>query len=721
MDCGPTCLKMIAEWYGKSFPLPFLREKSYITREGVSILGISEAADYIGFRTIIAKLPYEKNPNKSDGLLDIPLPCIAYWYQRHFIVVYKANVKSVWIADPAQGRIKLSRKDFEKGWIKENRQGIVLALETSPKLYQDNDINFEQKSNLFFLFKYLRPFRKLISHLLLAIVLLAIFQVIFPFLTQAIVDVGIQNKDIGFIYLILIAQLVLFISQTAVKFVQSWILLQIGTRVNVSLITDFLTNLMKLPIGYFDSKMTGDLMQRIGDNKRIENFLMQSSLSSLFSVITLLIFSAILLLYSPTIFFVFFISSALYLSWIVLFLKRRKEIDYLAFQQASGNQQSLFEIINGMQEIKLQGSEKKRRWGWLNIQAMFFKIKIKSLLLNQYQESGANFINQVKDIIIIFIAAKSVVEGSMTLGMMIAVQYIIGQLNAPLLQLVSFIQNAQDAKISLERLQEIQQSEVEDLNTQFVDEEELLKSSEIIIKDLSFKYTPLEGDVLKNVNLNIPNGKTTAIVGTSGSGKTTLLKLILGFYKPTQGKIFVGEENMNQINKKQWRKICGTVMQDGYIFSDTIENNIAESDNAINRKKLDHSAHTANIKEFIENLPLKYKTKIGLTGNGISQGQKQRLLIARAVYKNPSFIFFDEATNALDANNERIIMENLESFLISKTVIVVAHRLSTVKNADQIIVLEKGRMIELGTHDELVSKKGAYFTLVKNQLELAGG
>ncbi len=715
MDCGPTCLRMVAKFHGKSYSLPFLREKCYIDRAGVSLKGISEAAELIGLRTMAVKVPLY-DPNKDDAVLsNAPLPCIVHWNQNHFVVVYKITKNKVFIADPASGKHTLSHTEFNNSYISDGDKGVALLIETTPEFYK-TEFDDESKRGFSFLFRYLTPHHKLMVQLVIGLFLGMIFQLIFPFLTQSLVDVGIDTRDLNFVYIVLAGQLMLFFGQTVVRFIQSWILLHISVRINVSLISDFLIKLMKLPLGFFDAKNTGDLLQRIGDHKRIESFLTQSTLSVLLSVLNLFVFGIVLAYYSLQIFTIFLISSVLYVLWIFVFLKKRKEIDYKAFQQMSDNQDSLIEIIQGMPEIKLQGSQLKRRWKWAGIQAKLFRVQMKSLTISQYQDAGALSINQLKDIIITFIAARSVIEGSLTLGMMLAIQYIIGQLNGPLQQLIGFVRSAQDASISLERLSEIHNNKNEESGD--VSKFNEIPDGDIIIENLSFSYTPISDEVLKNVSLTIPRGKTTAIVGTSGSGKTTLIKLLLGFYEPTKGRISISNTPLNQIYQKVWRAQCGVVMQDGFIFSDTIANNIAESDDNTNLTKVMSAATTANIFEFVQSLPLGFNTMIGAKGNGISQGQKQRLFIARAVYKDPEFLFFDEATNALDANNEKIIMNNLNTFFEGRTAIVVAHRLSTVKHADQIIVLENGCIVESGTHTELVDKKGSYFTLVKNQLDL---
>ena len=717
MDCGPTCLRMIAKHHGKTYSLQNLREKSRITREGVSLLGISDAAEGIGMRTIGVSITFEQLVEEAN------LPCIVHWGQNHFVVVYKITKKGeyIYVSDPAEGLLKYTKKEFLNKWLstkkKGEEKGIALMLEPAPDFYETEDEKHD-KTSFKFLFQYVKPHRKLIIQLLLGLLTGSLLQLIFPFLTQAVVDFGISNQNIGFIYLVLIAQLMLYIGRTAVDFIRSWILLHISTRVNISLISDFLIKLMKLPISFFDKKMTGDILQRINDHHRIESFLTSTSLNIIFAFVNLIIFGLVLLYYSATIFVIFIIGSLLYGLWIWFFMKKRRELDYKRFDQLSDNQSNVIQLITGMQEIKLHNAERQKRWEWERIQARLFKVNVKSLALNQYQQAGSVFLNETKNIFISFIAATSVINGEMTLGMMLAVQYIIGQLNSPVEQMINFMRAAQDAKISLERLGEIHLKDDEE-KPDDAKITELPEIRDININNLSFSYSGGKEDiVLKDINLTIPDKKVTAVVGTSGSGKTTLLKLILAFYQPLEGEININDTHLTNISIRAWRNKCGTVMQDGFIFSDSIAKNIAVSDETVDKEKLLHAVNVANIREFIESLPLSYNTKIGQQGIGLSQGQKQRILIARAVYKNPEYIFFDEATNALDANNERIIMDNLDKFFKGKTAIVVAHRLSTVKNADKIVVLEKGELIEEGTHEELVKKKGAYYELVKNQLEL---
>jgi ATP-binding cassette subfamily B protein len=715
MDCGPSCLRMIAKFYGKNFSLQTIRDRSSLTREGVSLLGLSDAAESIGFRSVGARVSFKQLSE------ELPLPVIVHWKSEHFIVAYAVKGGKVHVADPAFGLIKYSKEEFLKGWSgntdEDKAIGLVLIVEPTPDFYQLEDEKID-KSSFAYLFTYFRSQKKFIRQLFLGLLLGSLFQLIFPLLTQAMVDIGINNRDIGFVTLILVAQLILFVSQTSVEFFRSWILLHLTTRLNISLISDFLIKLMKLPISFFDTKMVGDLLQRIGDHTRIENFITNQTLNVLFSMVNLLVFSIVLAIYSWTILLIFLLGSLFYVLWIVIFLKKRRELDFHRFRQLSENQAKLIELITGMQEIKLNNCEKQKRWEWERIQAKLFKVNISRLSLSQTQTIGSSFINQLKNILISFLAAKLVIEGNITIGAMVAVSYIIGQINAPLANLMDFIQTAQDAKISLERFNEIHLKK----NEESLEEQkiiELPKNQDISIVDVSFQYEgPRSPMVLKQINLIIPANKTTAIVGMSGSGKTTLIKLLLGFYPPVEGSISVGEVDLNQISTSFWRSRCGVVMQDGFIFSDTIVNNITVGDDSVDRDRLLEAVKMANIQEYIESLPLGYHTKIGQEGAGLSQGQKQRILIARSVYKNPGFLFFDEATNALDANNEKVILENMNDFYKNRTVVVVAHRLSTVKNADQIVVLDKGEIVEKGAHNELIKLKGHYWHLVRNQLEL---
>ena len=720
MDCGPTCLRMITKFYGKNLSGEYLREIANLSRGGTSLGGLADAAEGVGMSSLALNIDFEALKN------DLPLPCIAHWRQRHYVVVYGFKKGKVQIADPAFGLIDYTEQEFVKGWIPQKNaqadaEGVVLLLETTPNFYEIDDSIQNKKHNFSFLFRYFRGYSRYFVQLFLGLLVGSALQLIMPFLTQAVVDNGINTQNLNFVYLVLIAQLVLFISQMSVNVVRSWIILHITNRINLRMLSDFLIKLMRLPISFFEAKNIGDILQRIQDHTRIQNFLSASTLDVLFSVVNLVIFSAILCYYNVQLFIVFLVGTILYVTWIQLFMKRRAKIDYQYFDQASGNQSSSIQLINGMQEIKLNGSERRRRWEWEAIQARLFKLSIQSLTLSQTQNVGANFINEAKNIIISFIAAKSVIDGQISLGVMLSVQYIIGQMNVPINNFMTFIRGFQDAKLSLNRLAEVHQKPDEEARENHLLYELPTDKSISILDNLSFRYgSSASVNVLENLNLTIPAGKVTAIVGASGSGKTTLLKLLLKFYEPNNGKIQVGNSSLANISYNFWRSQCGVVMQDGYVFSDSIARNISESDQdgMVDKTKLRQAIHTANIGEFIEGLPMGLNTRIGASGMGISGGQKQRILIARAVYKNPKYLFFDEATSALDANNEAVIMKNLDEFFIGKTVVVVAHRLSTVKNADQIIVLDKGRIVETGTHKTLVNQQGYYFNLVKNQLEL---
>jgi len=714
-DCGATCLRMVARHYGRHYTLDYLRDISYLDREGVSLMGISDAAERIGLRSLGVKTGFSRLKE------DIPLPCIAHWRQNHFLVVYRVSGGKVYVADPAVGKLRLTEQEFLEGWISDvvntEPQGILLLLETTPQFFQ-REGEKQVKRGFRTLWTYLMQHRRLMGQLVFGLLMGSMIQLIFPFLMQALVDKGVQLSDLDFVYLILAAQGMLFFSQVLVEFLRGWILLHIGTRINISLVSDFLIKLMRLPMSFFDAKMTGDLLQRIYDNERVERFLTSSSLVTLFSIVSLVVFGLVLLFYNSLIFFIFFVAAILYFGWVGLFLRRRRQLDNRRFEHMAENQSTLFQLVNGMQEIKLHNAERQKRWVWERIQARLFRVNVQFLATDQIQRAGAAFINEGKNILISVIAARAVIQGDMTLGMMLAVQYIIGHMNAPLESLVQFILAAQEASLSLERMNEIHEKPDED-PIDFAKVNALPANGDLTLENVSFRYGgPYDPWVLRNLHVRFPEGKTTAIVGTSGSGKTTLLKLLLHFYPPTEGVIRIGDISLANFSHQRWRSYCGVVMQDGFLFSDTIARNIALGEENIDRRRLLYAAKVANIQGFVESLPLGYNTKIGQDGVGISQGQQQRLLIARAVYKNPNYLFFDEATNALDAYNERVIMHNLEHVFRNKTVVIVAHRLSTVRNADNIIVLEKGELVEQGTHEALTRARGPYYQLVKNQLEL---
>ncbi len=718
LDCGPTCLKIIAKHYGRTFSIQKLKDLSYTNREGSTFSGLVSAAEKMGFRTKAVRVNYNTAIEKE------LYPGIYHWNQNHFVVVYKATKDKVYVSDPAIGRVKYSRKEFISHWINKKadettNEGIILLLEPSGEFYKQPDDDKTEKTGFRFLLRYLFMYKKFIVQIMVGLLAGSLLSLVFPFFMQSIVDIGIQQRDVSFIYLVLLAQLFLFLGRTAMEIIRSWIMLYMSSRVNISLVADFFIKLMKLPISYFDKKVSGDILQRISDNKRIESFITGDFISIIFSMFNLVMFGVILALYNLKIFGVFMAGSIVYFLWIWFFLKRRAVLDYKRFQISSENQSKVIELINGMQEIKLHNAERKKRWAWENIQARVFGISVKSLRLRQMQSVGSSFINELKNIAIIFLSAKLVIDDpTFTLGMMLAVSYIIGQMNGPISQLVSFILSLQDARLSLDRLSEIHNREDEDVNEESTIK--ILKSDmSFHVNNLVFQYSgPESKKVLDGLTLTIPANKITAIVGSSGSGKTTFMKMLLKFYEPASGELMIENLPLKNVDNKTWRNQCGVVMQEGFIFNDTVAANIAVSEDTIDREKLMQAAEIANIRSFVEQLPLGFNTKIGQEGVGLSTGQKQRILIARAVYKNPDYIFFDEATSSLDAENEKVIMQNLNKWFHKKTVIIIAHRLSTVKNADQILVMENGKIVESGNHQELVNEQGFYFQLVKNQLEL---
>ncbi len=720
MECGIACLAMVCNYYGKNFSFNYLDAVCHSTTEGISMLGLSDAASTLGLHSVGAKVGIKE-------LSDLPLPCILHWNQNHFVVLYKVKKgKKFYVADPGKGLVNYNLEEFKSHWIstKSNGEdkGIAMFPEPTPAFYSNKGDNGKLKEknprSFRFLFGYVKKYRKYFGQIVLGLVVGSLLQLVLPFLTQSIVDVGIKNQNIGFIWLILLGQLMLTFSRTAIDFIRRWLLLHISMRVNISLVSDFFIKLLKLPMSFFDSKLVGDLMQRMNDHSRVNNFLTNQTLSITFAMLTFIVFTVVLLFYDKLVFTIFLFGSLLYGAWMALFLRRRKILDYELFEQQAINNNKTYEFITSMQEIKLQDCEQRRRWEWEDTQADLFGVQMKSLKLQQAQEAGSILINEVKNIVITVVAAAAVIHGQMTLGMMLAVQYIIGQLNSPVEQLMSFFYSLQDVKISLERINEIHRVDDENgkdgLNTSLAD-----NYKGIDIENIMFKYDPHAlTKTLDDVTIHIPKGKVTAIVGASGSGKTTLVKLMLGYYPVLEGGIDIGGTDINTLNKKWWRRQCGVVMQDGAIFSESIARNIAVDDGDIDKERLLKASEIACIKDYIMSLPLKYNTKIGRDGIGLSQGQKQRILIARAVYKNPDYIFLDEATNSLDANNERAIVENLDKFYRGKTVVIVAHRLSTVRNADQIIVIDHGKVVQTGNHETLTAKRGAYYNLVKNQLEL---
>ena len=718
-DCGPACLRMIARYYGMEYSAEMLRRHCYISREGVSMLGISEAAEYIGFETAAVKITFKQL--SEEGVF----PCILHWNQKHFVVCYgiekcRYGGYKIHISDPASQRLTYTKDEFERCWIGPNNgndcYGVALMLEPGEKF---GKVPEERKKNglcIRSFWGYLTPYRSMIGQLMLAMLVGSLIQLVLPFLSQAMVDQGINGRDMDIITMILMAQLFFFMSTLSIDYIRSWITLHMNTRIDISLIADFLVKLTAMPLQFFDSRMTGDILQRIGDHGRIKNFLLGNSIRIVFSMINFLVYLCILAYYNMTVLGIFVAGNALYVAWVSFFMRYRRELDIKRFSQSAIEQSKMIQLVQGMQDIKLNNCERQKRWEWERIQVQLFKIGLDGLRIEQIQQSGSVFFTQTTHILIYYIAARAVVEGGMTLGMMMSLSYIIGQVSAPISEFIGFARGFQDAKISLERLNEVHSQDDEETGIE-VKRTELPYDRDIEIEHLSFSYNGSEQELaLKDISLHIPAHKVTAIVGESGCGKTTLVKLLQGFYDPTRGSIRVGGTALSDINPHVWRASTGSVMQDSFIFSDSIADNIAVNAEESDRERIKYAGRIARIDDFVASLPLGYDTVIGMEGKGISQGQRQRILIARAVYKNPEYIFLDEATNSLDAINEAAIMDNLQKFYEGRTVVISAHRLSTIREADQIVVMEKGEIVERGKHQELLERKGVYYELARNQI-----
>ncbi|PVH24647.1 peptidase domain-containing ABC transporter [Sphingobacterium corticibacter] len=719
MDCGPACLKMIAKFYGKFYSLQYLRDKCGSTREGVSFLDLSHAAESIGLRTLSIKCLID------DLILKVPLPAIIHWDNSHFVVVYKILPKKqllnsiVYISDPAKGFLKYKVSDFMEKWYnKSERKGALIALEPQGDFYQrEVSEKTERKKTLENFLSYFKPYKKSFANLFVVMLLVTVLQAFLPFISKAVIDVGIQTNDLDFINIVLVANIAIIFSVLLSNVVRDWILLHITSRVNIALISDYLIKLMQLPITFFENKMAGDIIQRANDHERIRSFIMNNSLNMIFSTITFIVFGVILLIYNDTIFLIFLLGSILYVCWVLAFLGLRKKLDWEYFELVSKNQSYWLETISSIQDIKINNYEKQKRWKWEDIQARLYKVNLRVLNVTNSQNSGGQFIDSLKNLLITFYCAKAVIAGEITFGVMISTQFIIGMLNGPVTQFIQFIISFQFAQISFLRLNEIHQmsDEHDEVGSNHVS---LPDRKDLLVLNVAFKYSSNSNLVLKGVNMIIPEGKVTAIVGDSGSGKSTLLKLLLRLYKPSYGEVMIGNMNVNNISLKQWREKCGAVMQDGKIFNDTILNNIVLDDEFVDYELLKKAVNTANIALEIERLPLGYQTMMGEQGRGLSGGQKQRVLIARALYKDPDYLFFDEATNALDMVNEQKIVDALDEVFKGKTVVIVAHRLSTIMKADQIIVMQDGTIVETGNHESLMSRKGRYLTLVQAQYDL---
>ncbi|MCQ2268555.1 MAG: peptidase domain-containing ABC transporter [Bacteroidaceae bacterium] len=715
MQCGIACLNMVCRYYGRRYSMSTLSRYCHATKEGVSLLGISQAAESLGMETMGLKVTLSE-------LSKLQPPCILHWNQNHFVVFYgKSSRGRFRIADPGKGKLTYNEEEMIHYWLGglASATGIAMILKPTKYFYEHRDRETMESHSFLFLFDRFLHYKKEFAYILFCSSVASGLQLVLPFLTQAIVDKGITHHNLSIIYIILLGQLCLTIGKTAADFTRNHVVLHVGLKIDITLVSDFFIKLLLLPMYFFDVKLLGDLQQRIRDHDRVKSFLTNQLLSAVFSSISFIVFGVVLLKYSQIIFAVFLTGTLLYGIWLMLLLKKRRTLDLLNFEQLAENNNKTYQFLTSMQEIKLQGCENRRRLEWVNIQENLYKISMRMLSLQQKQEAGSILINESKNIVTTVIAAAAVIHGEMTLGMMLAIQYIIGQLNSPVSLLVQFIYSLQDVQISLERINEIKNMEEEDINSDAYVEYGA-DCHDIVVKNVHFKYDPHSPiEILKGVSLTIPHNRMTAIVGASGSGKTTLLKLLLGYYPTNKGDIILAGCNLQDYKMKWWRSRCGVVMQDGIIFSESIARNIAVDDGEIDTTRLKKSAQIACIDEFVQTLPLKYETKVGKDGMGLSKGQQQRVLIARAVYKNPDFIILDEATNSLDANNEQTIVDNLSEYYKGRTVIIIAHRLSTVRYADKIVVMESGKIVEIGTHESLIKQKGYYHKLVRNQLDIA--
>ncbi|MCQ2238868.1 MAG: peptidase domain-containing ABC transporter [Bacteroidaceae bacterium] len=715
MLCGIACLEMIFRYYGKSYSQNTLSRYCYATTEGVSLLGISQAAQSLGCRSAGVKMGI-------DDLYKLQCPIILHWNQNHFVVFYGINTKgSFLVADPGKGKMKYSKDEIIKYWLggASSSRGIALILEPTQKFYTHKEKQSSEKRSVLFLIDKFLYFKKEFVWIILSTALASCLQLVLPFLTQILVDKGITLHDFDIIYLILLGQLFLTMGKTVADFIRNRIVLYVGLKIDISLVSDFFIKLLSLPMYFFDVKLLGDLQQRIHDHNRVKNFLTNQLLNAIFSTFSFIVFGVVLIKYSLTIFLVFLIGILLYGVWVLIYFQKRRDLDFLYFEQQAENNNKTYQLLTSLQEIKLQRCENRRRLEWVRIQENLFQTNMRMLDLQQRQEAGSVLINETKNIISTVIAAAAVIHGEMTLGMMLAIQYIIGQLNSPVSLLVQFIYSLQDVQISLERINEIKDMEEEDSDADAYVEYGT-ECQDIVIKNVHFKYDVHSSkEILNGISLTIPHNRITAIVGASGSGKTTLLKLLLGYYPASDGEITLAGRHLQNYKMKWWRSRCGVVMQDGIIFSESIARNIAVDDGEIDKTRLKRSAQIACIDEFVQTLPLKYETEVGKGGVGLSRGQQQRVLIARAVYKDPDYIILDEATNSLDANNEQTIVDNLSEYYKGRTVIIIAHRLSTVRNADQIVVMESGKIVEIGTHESLIKQKGYYHKLIQNQLDIA--
>lgn len=721
MQCGAACLLSVCHFYGRSgMSLEQMTEMCGVGRDGVSIYDLNKAARRLGFETLCAKLTL------SD-LLDITLPCILFWNASHFVVLFEARGGRYVIGDPALGVVERSEAEVSQAWLAADDddgvlRGVVLGLSPTDDFSCGGDCGVQSLSlrkSLPSLWTYVRPHRWCIAQLAAGLAFGCVVQLILPFLSQAVVDVGVGLRDVGSLWTLVIAQMALMLGRAAAGFVRSWILLRIGTRVNIAMVSDFLAKLMRLPMTFFDKKLTGDILQRMGDYSRVRDFFTSQALDALFALSSVAVFAFVLGCYSLRLFAVFLVGSLAHAAWLSFFMRRRRVLDYELFRRQALCSNKTLECVSSLHEVKLQGCGARRRAEWEASQEALVSTQAQSLALSQRQEAGSVVIAEGKNIVMTLCSATAVMSGDMTMGMMLATQFIAGQLVSPIERLTRFAYAAQDVRVSLERILSVSRMPDEDdgRNASPVDVDWRLG---VEFRHVSFAYSPSEcgHPAVDDVSLYFPSGKVTAIVGASGSGKSTLIKLLLGFFEPQEGDVSVGGVELSSLPMEWWRGQCGIVMQDGVIFSDSVARNIAMADDEPDMRRVREAARLACADGFISDLHAAFETKIGAEGQQLSKGQAQRILLARAVYRNPSLLILDEATNSLDTVSERRIVDNLASFCAGRTTIVIAHRLSTVRNADNIIVMSGGRVVERGTHNELAKLHGYYYELIKNQLDI---
>ena len=718
MDCGAACLCMIARHYGKKYSMRFFRENAHISREGISMLGLSMAAEKVGFRTLSAKITVEQLAEQ------IALPCILHWDGRHYVVCHRVSGKGsdrvFHICDPAIGKIRVRGDELRSHWLSghlgEEEVGLAMQLEPAPDFREKQPEDPADGFGLLFFSRYILPHKWQLAGLLFGALVVMTMGYFLPFISQSVVDIGILGRNMDFIVLMMAMQLMISFSQTTVMFMQGWVSLHVNTVINVRLISDYLGKLARMPLPFFEVRTLGDILQRIGDHDRIKSFLMNDLTDIVFATVTFVTFSVVLGIYNWRILAIFLLGNTAYALWVVSFMHYRRELDNRVFQQSATLQNNMVQFIRGMQEIKLNNLEERKCREWESLQAGLYRLGRRGLMIGQVQQAGLLVFSTTTGIAISYMTARRVVDGEMTLGMMTSLSFILGQVSGPIGSFIGFIQRYQDARISLERLGDIHARKEGGMD-EGTGRNGMPTGKDIRFRNVSFSYNGMDRDmVLKDISFTIPQGHVTAIVGRSGCGKTTLMKLMQGFYQPVHGTVEVGGTPLPDISLREWRTHLGAVMQDGYIFSDSIAGNVAVDEDA-DMARVEDALEAVNMKGFVHSLPNGTDTKIGEDGLQLSQGQRQRILLARVIYKRPEYIFLDEATNSLDTKNENDIMAYIKKNLKGHTVIIVAHRLSTIRDADSIVVLENGRVAEQGVHSQLLCNKGIYYQLVQAQLD----